>query len=139
MQSLGISLGSAALLFVFDFLSDHEGTGPTTDQFIKELIEAFAVLIGFSWEKTFNLGIEDMAIYLKKTNYFDRSYVVKLSACIALVAIVLPAYRMYVCPMVFKLVEEKEKTGLSAMVEGEPAGTQIEFAEKGKKEDPDKL
>jgi len=56
--ALAISLLSFLVIFFLDFVSDLEETQEVADRCIRSIIVALGILIGFSWEYSFDGGVE---------------------------------------------------------------------------------
>merc|ERR1711957_989742 len=93
-----------------DKLADMEATQENADKAIKAFIGALSILIGFGWEKTFDLAV--VQITKSSTKVIDEyglcAPVFKLVLSILVCAIVIPAWRMYILPYIHELEEDVE-------------------------------
>merc|ERR1719502_1344044 len=96
------------MIFLFDHIADSEKSSESVDMLFRDLILAFGILIGFCWEHAFHVGVEDLAAHLQHVTTFNGA-LTKVCVCVAISGIVLPAYRLYIMPTVFRLTEEKEE------------------------------
>jgi len=118
--ALVVSLLSVGVMFVADFVADLERTPPAVDAAIRDVVLSLGMLIGFSWEHAFALGLEDISA--DEAAVGDEAEmgeaVGRLIFSLFLVLVVFPAYRWYIAPLVFELedanVERKRKEVTSA-------------------------
>lgn len=108
VEALLVSLASVGVIFLFDKIADLKSTPPSVDQAIRDLILALGVLIGFSWEHAFHIGIVDIAARVHEKMTWNED-ACKFFGCTAITLIVLPAFRWYIVPKVFKLKEKKNR------------------------------
>lgn len=84
------------MIFVLDKLADADWTGPEIDATITDLIKGLGILIGFSWEKSFDAAVTVSAQNMA-SGYVPRC-AVKLLLSILLCSLVIPAWRWYILP-----------------------------------------
>jgi len=98
---------SFSVIWGFDKLEDSGVLGSEADKAILAIIDALGILIGFSWEQSFDVAVdvisEDVDKYVPKT-------LARLVMSFALTAIVFPAWKMYILPQELELRDEA--TGL---------------------------
>jgi hypothetical protein len=99
VEAIFVSLTCVFIIRMLDIVADMESTGAAVDAVIKDCVLSFGVLIGFTWEHPFDLGVEEIAAG------FGERYeaVVQFGLCTIIAAIVLPAYKWYIVPTVFHL------------------------------------
>lgn len=97
-----LSLLSFAIIFVLDKIADMDATGAAADEAIRTIIEALGILVGFSWEQSFDVAVDSIT---QQITVMPAS-VTKLLMSLCLVAIVLPAWRIYILQSVLILEEE---------------------------------
>lgn len=90
-----LSFVSFVLIFGLDKVADYEGTGSSADKAIRSIVVALGVLVGFSWERSFDTAT-DYAVNSLLPAY--RNPLSKLLLSLALSLIVLPAWRIYILP-----------------------------------------
>merc|ERR1712106_172955 len=113
MLSLIISMGSFALVLVLDKFADMEWTGLTADLCIKCMIHAIAILVGFSWEQSFDAGVEVISELTAKDGQWYPVFV-KNGLAIAVAFIMVPAWRKHLLRRVLKANDERLNTLVSA-------------------------
>eukprot|EP00747_Dinoflagellata_sp_TGD_P132200 gnl/TRDRNA2_/TRDRNA2_175058_c1_seq1.p1 gnl/TRDRNA2_/TRDRNA2_175058_c1~~gnl/TRDRNA2_/TRDRNA2_175058_c1_seq1.p1 ORF type:complete len:515 (+),score=77.50 gnl/TRDRNA2_/TRDRNA2_175058_c1_seq1:110-1654(+) len=91
----GISFG---LIRVLDRIADSDCTGDEVDKGVRQVISAFGILVGFAWERCFDKAIEHLASVFSETARHLVVFLLAMSCAI----IVVPAWRLYILPMVLK-------------------------------------
>jgi len=91
------------LIILLDEFSDRIFTGQQADYMVKLLIGAFALCIGFAWEKCFDVALENMVeMAVEYAEVFGKKGIeiilLKYVGTLLLVALVTPAYRWYILP-----------------------------------------
>mmetsp|Transcript_27222 Transcript_27222/g.51357 ORF Transcript_27222/g.51357 Transcript_27222/m.51357 type:complete len:541 (+) Transcript_27222:77-1699(+) len=100
-------------VLVLDLWNSRVEGGMMLGRALKSAELALGVLIGFSWERAFDVGFEEISLKMEKSGYAHASpevIVVLLSAI--LFAVVYPAWRLYILPAAIaeeKMEAEKEK------------------------------
>eukprot|EP00667_Euglena_gracilis_P006001 EG_transcript_6046 len=84
------------LIFGLDKLADLDMTDADADDAIKTVILSFGIMVGFSWEKCFDSGMETISEELLAQG--NAQHWGKFLMAAVLVAIVLPAWRAYILP-----------------------------------------
>jgi len=93
--ALAISLLSFLVIFFLDFVSDLEETQEVADRCIRSIIVALGILIGFSWEYSFDGGVE-VLVRLAIGWGYEYSIWLKLLLAILVAIVVVPAWRLYI-------------------------------------------
>jgi len=126
--SLFVTLIALAMIFILDVIADLKATGKEVDLAVRGVIKAIAILIGFSWEKAFDVAVEDLSRGLLPTETTTtpmptsppattepaeepadwRLLVAKLILAVMLAGVVVPAWRWYILPTILEY-EEAEK------------------------------
>jgi hypothetical protein len=90
-----ISSASFTLMSVLDCCSDSDVTDEKADKAIEEIIVSIGILVGFSWEQSFDAGIEVLA---ELTKEYDERYPVyaKLACGVCCSIIMIPAWRRHI-------------------------------------------
>jgi hypothetical protein len=88
---------------LLDKVADMKATPKEVDAVIGSVILAFGVLIGFTWEHPFDLGVEEIAAGFK-----GYEEIMQFAFCSLIACIVLPAYKWYIVPIQFRMLDEKE-------------------------------
>lgn len=103
-----ISGMSFTVIWLFDKLEDSGALGHSADKAILAIIDALGILIGFSWEQSFDVAVdvisEDVDKYIPKT--FAR-----LIMSFALATIVFPAWKAYILPTELELRDQATNLG----------------------------
>lgn len=84
-------------VFFLNFVEHHFRANKSLQRAMTSLELALGVLIGFSWERAFDVGFEE--IYLKFEGQSGGSVIVALMS-LALIAVVGPAWRYHILPKV---------------------------------------
>jgi len=95
-------------IFLLDKFADLPVTGSHVDAIIRAVVRALGILIGFSWEKSFDTAVVEVSGFVKVL----PDHLVKLVLAVLLVLLVVPAWRLYILPTILmyeKAEEEEEK------------------------------
>jgi len=107
------SLASFSIIWLLDMFADLPCTGPAFGKAIAMLIEALGVGIGLCWEHAFHTCVDICVEFMVEDDtLFWASKDPKVWAlCLsgAIVATVLPAYRFFIVPGMYLLIEEHEQ------------------------------
>mmetsp|Transcript_36643 Transcript_36643/g.103354 ORF Transcript_36643/g.103354 Transcript_36643/m.103354 type:complete len:582 (-) Transcript_36643:84-1829(-) len=99
------------MIFFLDTLADKfKKSASDVDQALRAIVQAYGILIGFSWEKAFDVAVEECTEFLD----FMNAAVAKLMLALILAAVVIPAWRLHILPNIMDMeaeeeMEEKEK------------------------------
>lgn len=112
--ALFTSMVSFMVMKMLDFVADLDCTGPAFDKGICMVITAMGVTIGLSWENAFHECVEVSVEFMveDKSVIFSFSDDPKVWAFLlstSIVLTVLPAYRWYIVPTMYQLLEEHEE------------------------------
>eukprot|EP00425_Heterocapsa_triquetra_P039720 CAMPEP_0195074700 /NCGR_PEP_ID=MMETSP0448-20130528/17741_1 /TAXON_ID=66468 /ORGANISM="Heterocapsa triquestra, Strain CCMP 448" /LENGTH=603 /DNA_ID=CAMNT_0040106989 /DNA_START=61 /DNA_END=1869 /DNA_ORIENTATION=- len=110
-----------ALIFALDTLADLDSTSAKVDKSIRSLVGALGILVGFSWEDCFDVAVANVAAKVD----FIPDAITKLLLSLVLSALVLPAWRWYILPVVLKMEEEWQE-GLEGNEEGKEETKEVE-------------
>lgn len=107
MCSLVVSAYAMSCIWLLDKLADMAGSGGNAKT-IKVLINALSILIGFGWEKAFDVGVEhiSMAVEPNLPASFSNVCWFKLFLSIILCLIVMPAWRLYILGTIKEMEED---------------------------------
>jgi len=99
-------------IFVMDKVMDHDllGAGEDAEEALEEIILALSVLVGFSWEQSFDTAVSVLAEDIAMPKAWS-----KLAMSLVLVAIVFPAWRFYILPRELELIEESDHPKLKKL------------------------
>jgi len=113
-QSLVVALGVTWCAFIalllLDFLADLECTGERFDRALRQMVAPISVFIGFGWKGAFAAAgttlVQDIHLFSPPLE--------NLLMTLILLSFVLPAWRMYILPVVMldELRSMKKKSGL---------------------------
>lgn len=104
--ALTISLLAFILIFILDKIDDLKATSESVQRCTRSLSQALGILIGFSWESSFNGGVEVLAELSKGRGVWCPVWL-KLLMAVAVCGIVVPAWRLYILQTVLRIREEK--------------------------------
>jgi len=90
-----VSMVAVTLIFILDKIGDMDATGKNTERIIKSIINAIGILVGFSWEQSFDGGVE--AISDLTVQFASWCPVVtKLGLGIFVALVIVPAWRRHI-------------------------------------------
>eukprot|EP00928_Gymnodinium_smaydae_P085027 TRINITY_DN6832_c0_g3_i2.p2 TRINITY_DN6832_c0_g3~~TRINITY_DN6832_c0_g3_i2.p2 ORF type:complete len:653 (-),score=166.63 TRINITY_DN6832_c0_g3_i2:117-2075(-) len=84
-----------SVIYWLDKLADSDCTGEEVDEMIIKSIEFFGILVGFAWEQTFDVAIEN----LSEGMFGELAEIGKLLIAIFCAIIIVPAWRWWILPM----------------------------------------
>lgn len=99
--ALVISFFAAMIIKMLDFVIDLESTQEDADEALGNIISSLGILVGFSWEQSFDGGVEVVALRTYRPLWTE------LALACAVVALILPAWRRHILEKV--IVEEKKR------------------------------
>merc|ERR1711862_835041 len=123
--ALFVTAVALSLIFGLDVLADMPETGKDFDKAIRAVVQALGILIGFSWEKSFDLAVESVCGQVE----FMPEPITKLLLAIILASVVIPAWKMHILPTIKEFEEEEEEEEAREEKE-EAAGVEGATAEK---------
>ncbi|CAJ1329413.1 unnamed protein product [Effrenium voratum] len=101
----GLALG---LIFVLDKLADMDFTDDEVDCSLRALITSLGILIGFSWERSFDAAVGGLA---ENRVFGLPPPILTLILAIILASMVMPAWKWYILPVVEANKEESHNRG----------------------------
>eukprot|EP00928_Gymnodinium_smaydae_P020481 TRINITY_DN17914_c0_g2_i1.p1 TRINITY_DN17914_c0_g2~~TRINITY_DN17914_c0_g2_i1.p1 ORF type:complete len:653 (-),score=138.46 TRINITY_DN17914_c0_g2_i1:167-1855(-) len=102
-MALLVTVFAMSGIWLVEKLTSAKFTGRRAHRAARSIVVALATLIGFSWEKCFDIAVTSVA---DKTG---SPAVAKVGMAIVLVAVVVPAWRWYILPDVLDMVEALEE------------------------------
>jgi len=113
--ALGQSLACFLVVLVLDAITDLECSGPHVDKAVIMIIFALGTSVGLTWEHAFEkcaeVAVEFMAeeedIPLFRYSNDPKVWALGLSICILIV--ILPAYRWFIVPRMYQMIEHHDK------------------------------
>lgn len=108
--ALFLSFVSFLIIRGLDKIEDSGVLGKQSAKAIEEIIDALGILIGFSWEQSFDQAVDSISETLKADLKMPTP-ISRLLMSAALVAIVFPAWKNYILPQELKLEEENTTEG----------------------------
>lgn len=96
VQAVGLSILSFATIFGLDWLADQDWTGEEFDDDIVLIIGGIGFLVGFAWEQCFHHATHSLSHHV----HMHAGGTLLLS--ILCLIIILPAWRLYILPMVIE-------------------------------------
>mmetsp|Transcript_81398 Transcript_81398/g.254027 ORF Transcript_81398/g.254027 Transcript_81398/m.254027 type:complete len:485 (+) Transcript_81398:1-1455(+) len=102
--SLFISLVMFLFIMVLDYVADLQATGPICDVTIRAVIDSLGILVGFTWELSFNSGLEGIA---ELAECYGRwgPLAAEILLAVIISIIVIPAWRANILRRVLTLRE----------------------------------
>jgi hypothetical protein len=92
--ALVVSFGSFVLIRCLDIVRDMDSTGVQADRGVTLMIKAISILVGFSWEQSFDAGVEDISELVPEEHpIYVALFKLALAGFIAVVLI--PAWRSH--------------------------------------------
>lgn len=101
LGALVVSVLAWGLIFILDKLADQDWTDETVDRSLRAFIRACGVLIGFSWENSFETAVGGVVDGLPLP-----APVVKLLMALVLASMVIPAWKWYILEKALPFEEE---------------------------------
>lgn len=103
--ALVVSFIAFALIYVLDKVQDLEATGDVADRCTRSIMGALAILIGFSWEQSFDKGFEVIAELTAESGFW-LPLLLKLIFVVVVVTSLVPAWRTHILKAMMDLEEE---------------------------------
>lgn len=97
-----ISVLSFVGIWLLDQIADTKMLGDTVSKHIRSKIVALGILIGFSWEKCFDIAVSNVATVVEDELKYPAA-VTKMFLALLLAGIVVPAWRWFILPTVQEL------------------------------------
>lgn len=101
VNALVLSLVSMGMIIPLDWLRDQDWTDEKCDLAIQSIMDSLGLLIGFSWEQTFDTSVDAIA---EKSDDSDIAFVNVHTTKMALTAfctcLLLPAWYWYILPFI---------------------------------------
>eukprot|EP00747_Dinoflagellata_sp_TGD_P149340 gnl/TRDRNA2_/TRDRNA2_177001_c3_seq8.p1 gnl/TRDRNA2_/TRDRNA2_177001_c3~~gnl/TRDRNA2_/TRDRNA2_177001_c3_seq8.p1 ORF type:complete len:491 (-),score=128.34 gnl/TRDRNA2_/TRDRNA2_177001_c3_seq8:108-1502(-) len=104
LLALAISTVAFSLIFVLDKISDSGIAGNQADTVIFSIISALGILVGFSWEQSFDGGVETIAALT------PSPILAELGLAVVVALIVIAPWQLYILQTVITLGEEREES-----------------------------
>ncbi|CAE7273216.1 unnamed protein product [Symbiodinium microadriaticum] len=134
--ALFLSVASFLMIFVLDKVEDNHLFGQDSEVAegaTEKMISGLGILIGFSWEQSFDTAVDVVAEGLRED---CPPLISKMIMSVILVLIVFPAWRIYILPMEMELSEEMTEEGAQKAVLKQYAQQHFDlFLEKERNED----
>jgi hypothetical protein len=106
--ALVISACSFSVIYAFDKIEDSGILGEEADKVIKSIIDALGILIGFSWEQSFDVAVDVLSEAGEK---FIQPVFGRLFMSLILTLIVFPAWKKQILTQEMELREESTTLG----------------------------
>eukprot|EP00747_Dinoflagellata_sp_TGD_P134413 gnl/TRDRNA2_/TRDRNA2_175316_c0_seq9.p1 gnl/TRDRNA2_/TRDRNA2_175316_c0~~gnl/TRDRNA2_/TRDRNA2_175316_c0_seq9.p1 ORF type:complete len:540 (+),score=124.49 gnl/TRDRNA2_/TRDRNA2_175316_c0_seq9:114-1733(+) len=101
--ALSVSTGAFSVIFVLDKISDSPITGDQADMVIESIINALGILVGFSWEQSFDGGVDVIAALT------PNPVMAELGLAAVVAVVVIAPWRKYILQIVINYEEEREE------------------------------
>jgi len=86
------------LIRILDKAADGHLLGNIGERAVRRVISAFGVLIGFGWEKSFDMSVDAVASYSASCDMVP-ALPAKIGLGVLALCLIMPAWRMYIIPM----------------------------------------
>lgn len=109
-MAMVLSFVSFVIIFGLDTIADMDETGDAAEDAIRTIVEALGILVGFSWEQSFDVAVDNCVEGLmpELAPKFNPVFE-KLILSVMLAAIVIPSWRLFILPTQQELAKmEKE-------------------------------
>eukprot|EP00747_Dinoflagellata_sp_TGD_P149324 gnl/TRDRNA2_/TRDRNA2_177001_c3_seq17.p1 gnl/TRDRNA2_/TRDRNA2_177001_c3~~gnl/TRDRNA2_/TRDRNA2_177001_c3_seq17.p1 ORF type:complete len:315 (-),score=80.15 gnl/TRDRNA2_/TRDRNA2_177001_c3_seq17:294-1100(-) len=103
LLALAISTVAFGVIFILDKISDSGIAGNQADTIIFSIISALGILVGFSWEQSFDGGVETIAALT------PSPIMAELGLAVVVALIVIAPWQLYILQTVINLGEEREE------------------------------
>jgi len=138
--ALLLSAISFSVIFLLDKIADMDATGEAADKAIRTMVEALGILVGFSWEQSFDVATDYAVGGLMTPSLHWPEAISKLLLSALLCMIVVPAWRWFILPTTQRLIQiENENEEQHLHRELTEATDDIEFAYKDMEMDDQEL
>jgi hypothetical protein len=110
LQAIILTLSSFCMVYVLVYFEDQMPT-KLAKRALKSLELALGILVGFSWERAFDVAFEEVDHYLRHHQHVSRTLgsLEALTLTLLLIAIVGPAWRLYILPKALTVEDPFEK------------------------------
>eukprot|EP00443_Scrippsiella_acuminata_P097589 CAMPEP_0115611142 /NCGR_PEP_ID=MMETSP0272-20121206/20379_1 /TAXON_ID=71861 /ORGANISM="Scrippsiella trochoidea, Strain CCMP3099" /LENGTH=519 /DNA_ID=CAMNT_0003046863 /DNA_START=62 /DNA_END=1621 /DNA_ORIENTATION=+ len=125
--ALTVTVVALAMIFALEQLQDCKHIDDSIDEAIRAVVNAIGILIGFAWEKAFDVAVAEITA---KVDVLPDP-VTKMLLAILLAGTVVPAWYRHILPVIIAMEAEEERENEGSK-EGEALGDVAE-AEEGKK------
>eukprot|EP00746_Dinoflagellata_sp_MGD_P036054 gnl/MRDRNA2_/MRDRNA2_18643_c0_seq1.p1 gnl/MRDRNA2_/MRDRNA2_18643_c0~~gnl/MRDRNA2_/MRDRNA2_18643_c0_seq1.p1 ORF type:complete len:648 (+),score=105.56 gnl/MRDRNA2_/MRDRNA2_18643_c0_seq1:42-1985(+) len=98
-----ISFVAFALIYCLDMFAESDLGGHAADDAIFSIIGGLGILVGFSWEQSFDGGVEVIAALT------PNPLLAEVALALVVTTVVMPAWQRYILHTVIKLSEEREE------------------------------
>lgn len=88
-----LTLYAFVLIFLLEYLASLDATGPKADQAIYTVMGSLGILVGFTWEQAFERSVSTV---VQASDHLVEPPLLKAILALTLVAMVCPAWRMYI-------------------------------------------
>eukprot|EP00401_Gymnodinium_catenatum_P027964 CAMPEP_0117585778 /NCGR_PEP_ID=MMETSP0784-20121206/68344_1 /TAXON_ID=39447 /ORGANISM="" /LENGTH=455 /DNA_ID=CAMNT_0005386783 /DNA_START=69 /DNA_END=1436 /DNA_ORIENTATION=- len=116
VMAVGISFVAFAVISILDKIADSPLTGDNADEAILQIINAIAILVGFSWEQAFDGGVEVLSAMTPQPVFVE----LVMAVCVAI--LVITPWRRYILHKVIILGEDRNKHRADDAKLEEPSG-----------------
>lgn len=99
-----ISVIAFFIILGLDHLADMKSTGEKTDKAIIAIIQSLSILVGFTWEQSFDGAVEVLA----DSKFKEHKVMAVMTLTVAIFTIVYPQWRKYILRTLLRLKDEKE-------------------------------
>lgn len=118
------------LIRIMDKVADHHWLGNLGERAIRRTISAFGIVIGFSWEKSFDVSVDAVAAYSPLAPLWTKMALALLALCL-----IMPAWALYIIPMAeehgyrYGFVARKVVQRVEGMIGREEEGGEMRLGE----------
>jgi hypothetical protein len=105
LLALTVSVFAFFIILGLDQIADLECTGDKTDKAIRGVMYALSILVGFSWEQSFDGAVEVLA----ESCFKEHPIMAELSLTVVVFAVVYPQWRKYILRKLLQLKADAQR------------------------------
>lgn len=128
--ALIVTIVAFFMIFGLMHAEESERTSEQMDEAIRAVVNAIGILIGFAWEKTFDVAVAEIT----ETTHFLPAPVTKLVLAIGLAGTVVPAWYRHILPTILMFEKAEEEAEHVEAVEAGTAEASDHFSSPSKAE-----
>lgn len=103
LLALAISMFAFFIILGLDYIADMKSTGEKTDRAIIAIITSLSILVGFTWEQSFDGAVEILA----ESKFKQHPVMAEMTLTACILVIVYPQWRKHILRTLLRLQKEK--------------------------------